>query len=350
MRSKSKRRTRRPYIIGSQEVDSLIARLAGVYASPETEELLREIVTTAVKLGRDGTDKGDLKLINTSLKELRYAFRVFSPLREARKVIVFGSSRAKRNSPSYRMAEKFSREIVKRGFMVITGAGPGIMEAANKGAGLKRSFGVNIRLPFEQKPNRYINRSPNLINFKYFFTRKLIFIKESDATVLFPGGFGTHDENFENLTLMQTGKSRPRPVVLMEPEGGNYWKGWRSFLSRHLVKKGYIDKDDLKMFSYAGTVEEAADKIERFYKVYHSLRYIRDLTVLRLNHPLSEEALRCIKREFRDIIIDGDIKNSGPLDEELQKDEYPYLPRLVMKFNKGRYGRLCEMIHMINMA
>jgi len=350
MRPKSKRRARRPYVIGDPKVDSLIAHLAGVYDSPETEELLREIVTTAVKLGRDGTDKGDLKLINTSLKELRYAFRVFSPLREIRKVIVFGSSRAERKSPSYRMAEAFSREIVKRGFMVITGAGPGIMEAANKGAGPKKSFGVNIRLPFEQKPNRYIKRSPNLINFKYFFTRKLIFIKESDATVLFPGGFGTHDENFENLTLIQTGKSRPRPVVLMEPRGGTYWKGWRNFVTRHLVKKGYVDEDDLKMFDYANTVEEAADKIEGFYRVYHSLRYVRDLTVLRLKHPLSEGDLRHIKKEFRDIIIDGNIKNSGPLEEELQKDEYPYLPRLVMKFDKGRYGRLCEMIHMINRA
>lgn len=348
MKSGDRKRERRPYVLGNEKVDRSISQLANLYGSRETEELLRQVITTAVKLGKDGIDKGDLKLINSSLKELRYAFKIFSPFRETKKIIVFGSSRQKRGSPPYRLAEDFSEEIAKRGFMVITGAGPGIMEAANKGAGAERSFGVNIRLPFEQKPNRYIKKGPYLINFKYFFTRKLIFIKESDATVLFPGGFGTHDENFENLTLIQTGKCRPRPVVLVEPKRGRYWKGWRRFVRRHLLKKGYVSEDDLKIFTYANSPQETADYIEEFYKVYHSIRYIRDLTVLRLQHPLSEWQLRQIKTGFKDILIGGYVKNSGPLKEELEKNEYPYLPRLVMKFNRENFGRLYDMIHLIN--
>ena len=348
MKSKSKRTPRRPYFIRNEKVDNLIEQLASIYGTEDTRELLRQIITTAVKLGKDGTGKGDLKLINSSLKELRHAFRVFSPFRETRKIIVFGSARAERTSAAYRLAEEFAREAAKRNFMVITGAGPGIMEAGNKGAGPKRSFGVNIRLPYEQKPNIYAKKSPYLINFKYFFTRKLIFIKESDATVLFPGGFGTHDEGFENLTLIQTGKCRPRPIVLMEPKGGRYWKGWRNFVRRHLLKKGYISKDDLQLFTYANTPKEAADYIEAFYRIYHSIRYIKDLTVLRLQHPLSDGDLSRLKKQFKDILIGGYVENSGPLAEELENDEYPYLPRLVAKFNRKDYGRLCEMIHTIN--
>jgi len=348
MKSKTKYRSRRPYIIGDNKADKLIAELAGLYSAPRKEEFLRQIITTAVKLGKDGTGTGDLKLINTSLKELRHAFRVFSPYRETKKVIVFGSARAKKTSAPYKMAERFAKEMVKRDYMVITGGGPGIMEAANKGAGIDNGFGLNIRLPYEQKPNKYVKERPHLINFKYFFTRKLIFIKESDATVLFPGGFGTHDEGFENLTLIQTGKCRPRPIILMEPAGSKYWSGWKSFTHGRLLKSGYISRDDMKLFTYARTPKEAADYIEKFYKIYHSIRYIGDLTVLRLQHPLSVGDIRFIKKEFKDILIDGYVKNSGPLTEELERDEYPYLPRLIVKFNRMYYGRLCEMIHEIN--
>jgi uncharacterized protein (TIGR00730 family) len=339
---------RKPYVVGDKQIDQLITQLAARYGLSESKDLLREILTTAVKLGKEGVDKGDLKLLNTSLKELRHAFRIFAPFREARKIIVFGSSRAKQGSAPYRMAEAFSKEMAKRDFFVITGAGLGIMEAANKGAGLKHSFGVNIRLPFEQQPNKYIKKSPSLINFKYFFTRKLIFIKESDATALFPGGFGTHDEGFENLTLFQTGKSRPRPIVLMEPKGSDYWRGWRNFVKRHLLKRGYISEDDMKLFTIVSSTQEAADYIEDFYKVYHSIRYVKDLTILRLQHPLSDELIKRLKREFKDILVGGYIKNSGPVKEEIQRNSYPYLPRLILRFNKQRYGRLCELIHAIN--
>ncbi|PIU40879.1 MAG: TIGR00730 family Rossman fold protein [Candidatus Omnitrophica bacterium CG07_land_8_20_14_0_80_42_15] len=345
---KSKTKTRRPYIVGDEKIDRIITQLANGYGSGEAAQLLREIITTAIKLGREGGDNGDLKLINLSLKELRYAFRVFSPFRDVRKVIVFGSAKTKKESPDYKLAENFSREIVKRKFMVITGAGPGIMEAANKGAGPGKSFGVNIRLPFEQRENKFIKNSPYLIGFKHFFTRKLIFIKESDATVLFPGGFGTHDEGFENLTLIQTGKCRPRPIVLMEPKGGIYWKSWMSFIKGQLLKRGYISEDDLKLFTYINDVKEAADYVENFYRVYHSIRYVRGLTVMRLKHPLPKWLLRKIKKDFSDILIRGYIKNSGPLEEELKRNEYPYLPRLIMKFNKSKFGRLCDMIHIIN--
>jgi len=348
MKLRNKKKPRRPYIIGKERIDKLIDQLAASYGYTGAEEFLRQIITTAVKLGKDGADIGDLKLINSSLKELRYAFRIFSPFRETRKAIVFGSARAKKTSAVYKLAEEFSKKIAKRNFMVITGAGPGIMEAGNKGAGPKKSFGVNIRLPFEQKPNRFIKKSRRLINFKYFFTRKLIFIKESDATVLFPGGFGTNDEGFENLTLIQTGKCRPRPIVLIEPEGSTYWKSWIAFTKKHMLKNGLISEEDLSLFTYTHSAEEAIDYIEDFYRVYHSIRYIRDLTVLRLQHPLSSKTLKRLNREFKDILKEGDIRNSGPLKEESQKNEYTYLPRLIMKFDRENFGRLCEMIHLIN--
>jgi len=231
---------------------------------------------------------------------------------------------------------------------VVTGGGPGVMEAGNRGAGPGKDFALNIRLPFEQKPNPYLDEKERLINFKYFFTRKLIFIKETHATALFPGGFGTNDEGFEALTLVQTGKSRPRPVILMEPEGSTYWAGWIRFIEEQLAGNGFIDRHDLSLFQVARSADEAVGQIEAFYGVYHSLRYVQGLTVLRLNRRLSRETLQSINREFKDILTEGAIEPSAALKEELERDEYPELPRVVMKFNMRDYGRLFEMIRTIN--
>jgi uncharacterized protein (TIGR00730 family) len=336
------------YEIGDRVIDDLIDELAKRAGSAKTEQLLREILTTTVKLGKESSDKGDLKLANNALKELRYSFKIFSPYRDVKKVIIFGSARSKKASAEYRMAEEFTRKLTAKGYMIVTGGGPGVMEAGNKGAAPGKEFALNIRLPFEQKPNPYICEKDKIINFKYFFTRKLIFIKETDATALFPGGFGTHDEGFEMLTLIQTGKSKPRPIVLMEPKGSTYWRAWKRYVVDHLLKNAYIEKGDLKLFHISKNVDEAIRYIEDFYRVYHSIRYVSGLTVIRLKKEISAKTLKILNRDFKDILTSGEIRFSPPTNKEVQEEEYPDLPRIVMNFNMRDYGRFCEMIHVIN--
>jgi len=341
-------RISKEYEIGDEVTDNLINELAGKSGSLETESLLREILTTAVKLGKESGDKGDLKLVNNTLKELRYSFKIFSPYRNVKKAVIFGSARSKNTSAEYLMAEDFAKNLTQKGYMIVTGGGPGVMEAGNKGARSGEDFALNIRLPFEQKTNPYIQEKDRIIYFKYFFTRKLIFIKETDATALFPGGFGTQDEGFEMLTLIQTGKSRPRPIVLMEPEGSTYWAQWMAFVNKELVKKGYIKKEDLNLFCIAKTVAAGIKYIEDFYRVYHSIRYVAGFTVLRLNREISRKTLKFINKEFRSILTSGEIRVSPPTDKEVQEGEYIDLPRLVMDYNMRDYGKLCEMIRVIN--
>jgi uncharacterized protein (TIGR00730 family) len=336
------------YIENESATNALIEELVGLCSKPSVAELLQEILTTVIKLGMEHNDTGDYKLINTSLKELRHAMRIFSPYRETRKVTIFGSARTPSTDPCYVMAEKFALAMVNKGFMVISGAGPGIMEAANKGAGRDNSFGINIKLPSEQGSNPYISGDPKLMTFKYFFTRKLFFIKESSATVIFPGGMGTQDEGFENLTLFQTGKSMPRPIVLVEPEDGNYWDSWIKFLAKEHLANGYISPDDMGLFHRATTIEDARDYITNYYRVFHSLRYVRGKTVLRLNHALPLSTVERLNEEFKDILINGKYTTSGPLEDELKKNEYPDLPRLVFNFNKKSYGRLNQLILRVN--
>lgn len=344
-----KERIKKGYKTGLEEHDALIERLAELCALPEDKDLIKEILTTGVKLGLEKANHPDLKLINSALKELRYSFKIFSSYRDIRKVAVFGSTKSKKGSPEYKLAEEFSRRIVKERYMVITGAGSGIMEAANKGAGKEKSFGVNITLPFEQTPNPYIvKEGTKLINFKYFFTRKLIFIKESDATVLFPGGFGTNDEGFEVLTLFQTGKTPPRPIILIEPEGFNYWERYMDFLKKGMLKNNFIRDVDFKLFALVKDVDEAVGKIVKFYSVYHSLRYVGDLTVLRLNSPLPEYKLKDLRRDFQDILLDGNLEQRDALEEEVKDLDNLTLPRLIFRFDKKSFGRLQEMIDAIN--
>lgn len=340
---------RKEYKVGKKDIDDLIDRLTGYSTSAETKYLLHEMFTTISKLGIECGDRGDLKLVNNTLKELRYSFKVFFPYRNVKKVIIFGSARSKKTSAEYRMAEEFARKITEKGYMIVTGGGPGVMEAGNKGAKAGKDFALNIRLPFEQKPNPYIDEKQRLINFKYFFTRKLIFMKETDATALFPGGFGTNDEGFEDITLIQTGKSKPRPIILMEPEGSTYWANWKRFVSSELFGNGYICKEDFDLFRIVKSADEAIKYIEDFYRIYHSIRYVSGFTVLRLNKEISGAMLKLINQKFKDILTGDEIRRSPPLEEEIQKEEYPGLPRLVMKFNFRNYGRLCEMIRVINM-
>jgi len=340
---------RKPYKADSDKINELIQQIAVSYTSGIGEELLREMLVTIAKVGEEKMDIGDMKLINTTLKELRYAFKVFSAYRDRRKVTIFGSARTKPSAREYKIAEAFARTAANNGFLVITGSGPGIMEAGNKGAGTAHSFGVNIRVPFEQQPNPYIACDSKLINFKYFFTRKLMFIKESDATVLFPGGFGTMDEGFEVITLFQTGKCRPRPIIMLEPEGGTYWKKWLAFIKKGLFDMGYISKDDLKIFKIMYSVDKAMNDINLFYKNYHSIRYVRDITVIRLNKDIPDKTINLIKSEFKDILLEGPEK-TGPLDWEVHNNEYLELPRIKMLFNRHDFGRLKELLDCINIS
>jgi uncharacterized protein (TIGR00730 family) len=342
------KRTIKEYKVLDEAVDASITRLANLCSSAGTESRMQEILTTCAKLGMESGDSVDLKLINDCLKELRYSFKIFAPYRSTKKAILFGSARSGKDSAEYKMAEEFAAKITQKGYMVVTGGGPGVMEAGNKGAGQGKDFALNIRLPFEQAPNPYLDERERVINFKYFFTRKLIFIKETDATALFPGGFGTNDEGFEALTLLQTGKSRPRPVILMEPMGSTYWAGWIRFIEEQLVKYGFIDRHDLSLFQVAHSADEAVRQIEAFYSVYHSLRYVAGLTVLRLNRTLSPKVLQSINHDFMDILTEGRIEPSSAQGEELENGEFPNLPRLVMKFNLRDYGRLFELIRIIN--
>jgi uncharacterized protein (TIGR00730 family) len=319
-----------------------------------TETLQRqyvdELIATAGKLLSDGASIGDLKLATGALKEMRYAFKLFAPYRSVRKVSTFGSARTQHGDPVFTLAEEFARRIADRGYMVITGAGPGIMEACQRGAGRDRSFGINIRLPFEQSANVVIYGDPKLMNFKYFFTRKLFFIKEADAVVLFPGGFGTHDEGFEVLTLLQTGKTKPVPLVLLDRPGGAYWKTWQRYVEDHILRRGMISPDDLALYKVTGDVDTAVEEIANFYRVYHSSRYVGDRLVIRLSRALPQPFVEELSAEFRDVISSGALQQRAALPAERTDTEILHLPRLIFRFNRVHFGRLRQLIDRINTA
>lgn len=339
---------KKEYKTGRDDIDKIVADLAEACHSDDNVDLVGEMLTTIVKLGIENNDRGDLKLINMALKELRYASKIFTPYRNERKVVIFGSARSRKDSDEYKMAVRLSELIVKNGFKVITGGGPGIMEAGNKGAGRENSFSLNIKLPFEQKHNPYIAGDKKAISFKYFFNRKLFFLKESDATILFPGGFGTLDEGFENLTLVQTGKSKPRPIILIEPPDSQYWNQWIDFVTGELTEGGFISRNDRSLFIHVNSVERAIDEILQFYRVYHSIRYVGDKTVVRLNSLLSGENIKELNKKYADIIRSGEIEPTDPLPVEQKGEEFLDLPRLVMDFNRRDYGKFYEMLRFLN--
>ncbi len=305
------------------------------------------MLVTLCRSAADEAERGDVKILNTSLKELRYAFKVFAPYSHIPKASVFGSARTPEQHPQYIQAKLFAELIQKQGWMVITGAGDGIMRAGHHGATPEASFGVAISLPFEQKTNTIIADDPKLIMFKYFFTRKVIFVKEAKAIVLFPGGFGTQDEGFESLTLIQTGKSLPTPVVMCDEPGGSYWRTWEEYVKRELLGKGMIDKADLNLFLVTDNAQEAVDEILRFYRRYHSSRYVFDTLVMRLNSPVSDELLKELNESFGDILTEGRIEQfDKPLEGE--EDEYPDKSRLAFAFDRRNAGRLRMLINLIN--
>jgi uncharacterized protein (TIGR00730 family) len=312
--------------------------------------MVAQIKETADKLIRDHASRGDIKLLSTALKELRYAFKVFAPYRSRRKVTVFGSARLSQDHPACVQAREFGRRCAEAGYMVITGAAHGIMEAGHVGAGRANSIGVNILLPFEQEANAVIAGDNKLMHLKYFFTRKLLFLKESDAIALFAGGFGTQDEGFEVLTLLQTGKSQMFPIVMVEEPGGDYWAKWMEFIHDVLLPRGLISPNDLHLFKITNSLDEAVEEVVGFHRVFHSMRYVHRDLVLRLQKPVGAELLGRIRTEFKDILKSGTFEQTEALPEEADETDLAALPRLRFCFDRHSMGRLRQLINLINRA
>jgi len=311
-------------------------------------DLLRSMLAVLWDLGREGIEVGDLKIADAALAEMTEAFRVFRPYRAVRKLTMFGSARTQPEDPVYVLARDLAAHLAEAGWMVVTGAGPGIMAAGTEGAGRDRAFGVNIRLPHEEGANPFIAQDPKLVEMRYFFTRKLMLIKESHAYAVLPGGFGTQDECYELLTLIQTGKAEPAPVVLVETSGGTYWKGWQHFLDDEAIRPGYISPEDTCLFRVANTVEEAAAEVVGFYRNYHSCRWVGDLLVLRMQISPSKAELADLNRRFADIVVSGTIRSASPFPPERSSNDQLELPRLAFRFDKFHYARLRQLIDAIN--
>jgi hypothetical protein len=343
-------RPTRTNTVGDPRIDQMVRRLVDEMGTEKPRELVEEMITTALKMARDQTSVADLKMLNRALKELRYAVRVFAPYRSRRKVAVFGSARTPEDSAEYEAAETFGREMVERGYMIVTGGGDGIMGAAQRGAGRENSFGLNIRLPFEQAANETIEGDKKLITFNYFFARKLNFVKETHAIALFPGGFGTMDEGFEVLTLMQTGKARLFPLVLVDKAGGTYWQTWLDFLRNHLLKLRLISPDDFNLLHHCESVECAVEHIVRFYHNFHSYRWVGGRLVMRLQRPLTQKQIERMDTEFNDVLASGKFVQGSALPEESGEPDIAHMPRLIFQPHRRNFGRLRKVIDSVNEA
>jgi uncharacterized protein (TIGR00730 family) len=340
-----------PHVVSRADLNTVhkhAAQLINALAEVPDGDMVGEIIANALKLLRDQTNRGDIKLINKSFKELRYALKIFAPYRETRKVSIFGSARTPAAHIDYQQAAAFGKGMADAGWMVITGAGGGIMAAGHGGAGPEPSFGLAIRLPFEQRTNPFIENDKKLINFKYFFTRKLMFVRSSHAIALFPGGFGTMDEGFEVLTLIQTGKSVPMPIVFVDQPGGDYWKGWQEYVEKQLLGRGLIGKDDLRLYKITDNVADAVHEVTHFYSNFHSVRYTRDDILLRLHRRPTDEQLADINARFSDIKVKGEFRLSAALPVEKDEPSLAHLTRLTFAFNKRDHGRFRMLIDYLN--
>jgi len=342
------RRTRPGARVVSDAALDQILREAGVDPAGENADLVREMVTTALRLGRQNPPRGDLKILNTALKELRHAFGVFGRYRHARKVAVFGSARLAPATPEYRATVEFAAKMAERGYMVITGGAAGIMQAGNEGAGRAMSFGANIRLPFEQGANPVLDGDEKLLWFKYFFTRKLVFVKESDAIALFPGGFGTLDEGFEALTLTQTGKNRLMPIVLVDVPGQDYWRSWERFVREAILDRGLASREDVALYRIVDNTDDAVREITGFFKNYHSSRFVGDRFLIRLNRPIPKAALDAVNAEFADIVTAGAIEATAPIEGEEEGADKLGVARIAFAFDRRHFARLRQMIDRLN--
>jgi uncharacterized protein (TIGR00730 family) len=337
----------RHYQLQSDEANRRIDALLEQLRVPEaTWRLYGEMLITALKMFEDGAGVGDLKIASRALKEMRYGFKIFGAYREVPKVTVFGSARTAPSHPVSSQALSFGKRMTEAGWMVITGAGSGVMGAAQEGAGRERSFGLNIRLPAEQEANPWIAADPKLISFKYFFTRKLFLVREAHAMAFFPGGFGTCDEVFEALTLTQTGKQPVLPLVLVDEPGGTYWKRFAEFIRGEMLDRGMISMEDPGLFRITDDVDDAVAEIQGFYRVYHSQRYVGDSLVIRLRRALPAGSLADLNTRFADVLDGPAEQTAGPLKAE--NGELPDLPRLILPFNRTSFARLRQLVDFLN--
>ena len=339
---KGKRRVDQPDFI--EKLDSIIAECGGdteVYEG----KLIREQLITALKLITDDRDTGELKLLTTAFKELRYAYQVFSKYPDRHKISIFGSARTPPENPDYQACVEFSRLMAANNWLCITGAGDGIMKAGHEGPGAAASFGLAIRLPFETTANDVIAGDDKLINFRYFFTRKLMFVSQCEAVAVFPGGYGTQDEIFEALTLVQTGKSAMVPIVLCEAEGSTYWEHWDNYVRRSLLNNGMISPEDLNLYYITRDMEDAVEHITRFYRNYHSSRYVKDDLVIRIKKPLEPGDVRRLNEEFSSLVASGEIVQRGPYEVE---EDMLELPRIAFHHTRHNIGLVRRMIDRIN--
>ncbi|MFM1889325.1 MAG: hypothetical protein RLZZ565_82 [Planctomycetota bacterium] len=328
--------------------DEAVRALAQAHAGtddPRALAMVETMIATALRLARDGSDLGELKLVSSSLKELRYAYRTFRPWKDAPKLSIFGSARTPEDHPDYEAAREFGRLMGEAGWMSITGAGDGIMKAGHEGPGQERSFGLRIRLPFETTANEVIAQDPKLVNFRYFFTRKVMFVTNSSAIVALPGGFGTMDELVESLTLIQTGKSVPMPVVLLEGEGGTYWPRWLAFIREELLDNGWISPADLSLIEIASDPKDARERVLRFYRNYHSSRYVGDRFVIRLRRAPDATELAALSDEFGRLSKDGRFEVGPAFPGETVSTE---LARLHFRSRRRDFGTLRRLIDRLN--
>lgn len=335
------------------ELKSMVeALLAELPAQLENQDLILEMLKFVLDIGRSPLNRGEIKIIRSTMQEFLRAFKTFSGYRERPKVSIFGSARTPPDSALYRHCQDFSAALAERGFMIITGAGPGIMMAGNQGATREHSFGVNISLPFEQSANPYIRDDEKLIDFKYFFARKLAFVKESSAVVLFPGGMGTLDEGFETLTLIQTGKCNPIPVIMIDIPGGSYWIEWEMFVRDVLLDRKLISPDDFNLFRYTTDIDKAIGEIELFYKNYHSLRYVGDHVIIRLKRQPTQELLDTLNERYSVLLADGrfEVMDAPHRAERNEAANIQSLPRIAFHFVQRRFGTLRRMIDSINLT
>jgi len=326
----------------------LVDALLDSCAVTERRELYRAIFATVVGLAAEHTEPIDLKLASAALAEMAEAFRVFRPYREALKVTFFGSARTLPDDPLYVQSRRLAERMAGHGWMVVTGAGPGIMAAGMEGAGREMSIGVNIRLPHEQGANPFIAQDPKLVEMRYFFTRKLMLIKESDGYAVLPGGFGTLDEAFELLTLLQTGKAQPAPLVLLDVPDGTYWRGWQKFVDDQVATRGLVSPEDHSLYRITADVDIATNEILGFFRNYHSVRWVGDLLVMRLQHTATRAQLSALNESFGDIVLGGAIRPTKPLSPERSSGDHVELPRLAFRFDRVHYGRLRHMIDTVN--
>jgi uncharacterized protein (TIGR00730 family) len=336
------------YRTGDPQLDQAVADLVERTAGTSSPDLIFEMIVSALRLARDDADRGDLKLANAALKEMRYSFHVFGPYRDARKVAIFGSARTQADDPLYHQARRFAAAIAEQDWMVITGAGPGIMEAGLEGAGPEHAFGVSIRLPFEAATSQFLADDPKLVNYRYFFTRKLAFVKESDAFVLLPGGYGTLDEAFELLTLVQTGKAQAAPIVLLDVPEGTYWRHWLRFANDELLARGYLSPGDLDLVHITDDVTSACNEVIGFYTNYDSMRFVDGRLVVRVQHAPDGETLAALTEEFRDIIKRGAIERVEPSPAEVADGDRVDLERIAFWFDRHGYARLRTLIDRLN--